>query len=196
MRRGLVALCAGLCLLCAARLAYALDAPQASIPFLVVDSAYGIFGSAAVDVRIDAAVSIWPENSSLYEDLRVGAVHSGSQYVIDSTRDDPDFEAFLGLLRNGVDDEIVMTFDSDGVVNEVRVLESSYFGGLGAWPDLKGYEIQRLILRFDVIRYDLSVIWIGFPIFITDMRIEGALLINPPPPLQGITAPIQLLLGE
>jgi hypothetical protein len=92
----------------------------------------------------------------LFNQISFSTNDVGHTFIIASAADDPDFTAVVNELINGVDHYMVFFLGNSS--NQVGALygdsESQLFAGVGAGPDLIGYQIQSFGLHVDSFSID------------------------------------------
>jgi hypothetical protein len=123
-------------------------------------------------------VSYGDASTALFEDRRITVQSVGTTHTIKDLTDDSHYPAFVLSLTDGADETLYFAYrfeGSDSFSNNSP--ESVFF----LKTDLKDSRVSSISLTVSKFTLDLTMTWVGFPLFFTDADFEGELTVSSTP---------------
>ena len=148
-------------------------AAEATIPIDYNRTVMGIVSSLVF------TIDYGNKETALFESRTLRRADKGETYHLYSVSDDPQFNTFVSYLTNGRDDTLRFTYHGGSTVYETA-LESDFFNETSGYysPDIGPRRIHDIAITIDNLDFNLSMIWIGFPLFRTRISFEATITIS------------------
>lgn len=151
---------------------------QAKIEFSLSGTAYGLVDSFNPSIYHGDTLPIWKNKDELFDMIVVDSSNAAANNTISELNDDPEFGLFCWLLSNGRSEKIIVEIKTNGIHLVQIKQEVKELGPWGGDQDLYTKNVTKASLQFDRIEYHLWMIWIGFPLFMTDIVVVGNLMLD------------------
>jgi len=149
------------------------SAAEVTIPVDYNRSSMGIVSSLIFSIGYGS------NETTLFETTPLRKADKGKSYPLYSAEDDPQFTAFVARLTDGRDDTLYFTYRGGATFTETAP-ESDYFSKTSGpySPDIGAQRINSITLTVDDLDFNLTVIWIGIPLFRTAISFKAHVTIS------------------